>query len=86
MHAAVTSHLDTVSCWKGLSYSQASELMVWYHIFSDCLTCLVEEALKDALVDELLDSQGKHYQELRFQNACGMRVTVQDWVVSSSMS
>jgi hypothetical protein len=47
--------------------------MVWYHIFSDCLTCLVEEALKDALVDELLDSQGKHYQEACFQE--GVRGT-----------
>jgi hypothetical protein len=33
--------------------------MVWYHIFKDCLTFLVEEALRDALVEELLDSQGK---------------------------
>jgi hypothetical protein len=56
---AFITHLDTISCWKGLSHSQASELLVWYHIFSDCLTFLVEEALRDVLVDELLASQGE---------------------------
>lgn len=59
LHIAVTSHLDTISCWKGLSYCQASELMVWYNIFNDCLTSLVEEALRDDLVEEILWDEGK---------------------------
>jgi hypothetical protein len=68
---AITSHLDTVSCWKGLSYSQASELMVWYHIFTECLTYLVEEALRDVVVEELLSVKSKLYQAMNSKTGEG---------------
>lgn len=34
---ATISHMDTVSCWKGLSLSQAAEIVTWEGIFCEAL-------------------------------------------------
>ncbi|KAF2125292.1 hypothetical protein P153DRAFT_111062 [Dothidotthia symphoricarpi CBS 119687] len=50
---SVTSHLDVVSCWKGLSRSQAVELVTWEHLFKTCLEDAIQLALRDIFVQYL---------------------------------
>lgn len=53
------NHLDIVECWKGLSYTQARELAVWYQFLDECLRNEVHEALRKDSVNDLLGSQGQ---------------------------
>ena len=71
-------HLDVVSCWKGISCRQASEIMFWEAVFKESLEKLVAQELLDAFGEELRTTHGKillsHLLELSphsqpFQNA-----------------
>ncbi|KAH9882601.1 hypothetical protein J1614_000837 [Plenodomus biglobosus] len=46
-------HVDIVTCWKGLSYSQASELTFWKHAFRICLSSQIERALRSIIVAQM---------------------------------
>jgi len=46
--------LDVVSCWKGLTWRQASEIMLWEKA--------LKKSLEDMVARELLDDFGEHIQ------------------------
>jgi hypothetical protein len=39
-------HLDTISCWKGLSSSQSDELSVWERLFKESMALQIKELLQ----------------------------------------
>ncbi|OAL46998.1 hypothetical protein IQ07DRAFT_647270 [Pyrenochaeta sp. DS3sAY3a] len=47
------SHLDVVSTWKGLSCTQAAELIAWERLFRQCLSDQVKKHLGDDIVRHL---------------------------------
>ncbi|KAF2826911.1 hypothetical protein CC86DRAFT_466693 [Ophiobolus disseminans] len=47
-------HLDTVSCWKGLSHQQTLELVAWERVFRDSLASQLKHHLQDGLAAQLL--------------------------------
>ncbi|KZM19162.1 uncharacterized protein EKO05_0009944 [Ascochyta rabiei] len=51
------SHLDLTECWRGLSHSQATELLMWYHFLHKCLQSEVRVSLYEDLVKGLLQSK-----------------------------
>ncbi|KAF1848155.1 uncharacterized protein K460DRAFT_403452 [Cucurbitaria berberidis CBS 394.84] len=51
------SHLDVVSCWKGISHSQGVELELWQRLFRKCLASQVEEGLRDIVTNRLIEYQ-----------------------------
>lgn len=53
------NHLDLAECWKGLTHSQATELVMWYNILHECLHDMVRTRLCEDLVRDLLDFDGK---------------------------
>ncbi|KAF2467922.1 uncharacterized protein BDR25DRAFT_60603 [Lindgomyces ingoldianus] len=50
------SHLDVVSCWKGLSYRQAAEIAVWETMFKDAIENQVRDIVLHAFAEQLRDS------------------------------
>ncbi|KAF1945536.1 hypothetical protein EJ02DRAFT_46480 [Clathrospora elynae] len=50
------SHLDVVSCWKGISNAQALELTLWERLFQHCLKMQIEDCLRLAVVTQLSSS------------------------------
>lgn len=52
-------HIDVVTCWKGLTYSQASELAFWEQAFRHCLTLQVESSLRMLIATQLRQLQSK---------------------------
>ncbi|CAO2647443.1 Nn.00g083650.m01.CDS01 [Neocucurbitaria sp. VM-36] len=56
------SHLDVISCWKGLSYSQAMELTLWEQLFRRCLALQVKEWLQGIAVKHVSDTQAYNRQ------------------------
>ncbi|KAF1363736.1 hypothetical protein EJ07DRAFT_152512 [Lizonia empirigonia] len=50
------SHLDLSECWKGLSHSQATELLMWYQFLHKSLESEVRVSLCNDLVKGLLES------------------------------
>ncbi|KAH7552928.1 hypothetical protein BM1_07901 [Bipolaris maydis] len=53
------SHLDTISCWKAMSYMQARELALWESLFHQCLVPRIEERLRRTVIIQL--SKRKDY-------------------------
>lgn len=41
------NHLDVVSCWKGLSISQATEIVLWEHLLREALEIQVLDYLRN---------------------------------------
>ena len=56
---AAISHLDTISCWRGISYAQALELTVWDRLFHHCLVSQIEQRLKNSIVTQLKNRKGE---------------------------
>ncbi|KAJ4377497.1 hypothetical protein N0V83_000322 [Neocucurbitaria cava] len=54
---APVSHLDVVSCWKGLSYSQATELIIWERLFQQCLALQIRKRLQGIVIKHLDEVQ-----------------------------
>lgn len=54
---APVSHLDVVSCWKGLSYSQATELILWERLFQQCLALQIRKRLQGVVIKHLDEVQ-----------------------------
>jgi hypothetical protein len=46
-------HLDIVSCWKGLSNSQALELAMWERLFKACLASQLKQRLLQDFANRL---------------------------------
>ena len=40
------NRLDVISCWKGLSYNQASEIALWKRLLGDALGGQLDEAVR----------------------------------------
>jgi hypothetical protein len=57
-HDAV-QHLDVVSCWKGLQYSNAVELVRWDHLFRESLASHIKLHLLQDFAFHLLGCCGK---------------------------
>ncbi|KAF9691225.1 hypothetical protein EKO04_010627 [Ascochyta lentis] len=53
----IASHLDLTECWKGLSHSQATELLMWYQFLHKCLQSEVRASLYNDLVKSLSQSE-----------------------------
>ncbi|XP_014556619.1 hypothetical protein COCVIDRAFT_26627 [Bipolaris victoriae FI3] len=53
------SHLDTISCWKAMSYVQAHELALWESLFHQCLVSQIEKRLRRTAIIQL--SKRKDY-------------------------
>jgi hypothetical protein len=45
------NHLDVVTCWKGLSCTQASEVALWKRLLGDALGEQLEETVRAAAFD-----------------------------------
>jgi hypothetical protein len=46
-------HIDTVSCWKGLSPLQFGELSVWERLFKESLASQIKEHLQRDFASQL---------------------------------
>lgn len=57
-HDAV-QHLDVVSCWKGLQYSNATELVLWDRLFRESLASHIKLHLLQAFVTHLSRCRGR---------------------------
>ncbi len=66
-YTVTTNHLDLVKCWKGLSHTQALELLMWYRFFHACLEIEVQASLCNDLVDGLAFRDGKSGQKVLAQ-------------------
>ncbi|KAJ4316256.1 hypothetical protein N0V94_005535 [Neodidymelliopsis sp. IMI 364377] len=51
------SHLDLTECWRGLSHSQATELLMWYKFLRTCLRTEVRATMCEDLVKGLALSE-----------------------------
>jgi hypothetical protein len=54
-------HLDTVSCWKGLSQSRARELSTWERLFEESLAVQIKEHLQRRFVVYLSKCHGTYH-------------------------
>jgi hypothetical protein len=57
-HDAV-QHLDVVSCWKGLQYSKANELVLWDRLLRESLAAHIQLHLLQDFAFHLLGCCGK---------------------------
>jgi hypothetical protein len=57
-------HLDLVSCWKGLSPSQALELTTWTRLFRECLGSQIKARLQQDIPEQLSRYPGESYSFL----------------------
>ena len=53
------SHLDDVSCWKGISNAHALELALWERLFQQCLAARIEERLRRSIIVQIKKQRGK---------------------------
>ena len=53
------SHLDDISCWKGISNAQALELVLWERLFQQCLAKCIEERLYRSIIVQMRKYRGK---------------------------
>ncbi|KAI2488392.1 hypothetical protein Ptr902_02525 [Pyrenophora tritici-repentis] len=47
------SHLDDISCWKGMSNAQALELARWESLFQQCLTSHIKSCLRRSIMVQI---------------------------------
>ncbi|KAF2703009.1 hypothetical protein K504DRAFT_186567 [Pleomassaria siparia CBS 279.74] len=52
------NHLDVVSCWKGLSFRRASEVLLWEDLFRHSLESQVRDTLLHNLAEHLSHRHG----------------------------
>jgi hypothetical protein len=58
-------HLDTTSCWKGLSQSKARELNTWERLFEESMALQIKEHLQRDFSVHLSKCHGIHNSQAK---------------------
>jgi hypothetical protein len=79
-HRMTVTHLDLVTCWKGLSYAQAAEILFWENVFRLSLERVVWDVVTRLFARQAREDNGQ------FARNTLSEITLSLWIASSWLS